>query len=188
MKTQRALTPQNARYSATTIWLHWIVAVLLVGNWVLGASMAEMDRSVPARGEYYAWHKSIGVTIFTLVCIRVLWRWIGRARARATQTEHEKRHWTVVVGHGALYVLMFAVPLSGYFGTLAAGYKVSVFNVFTLPVLIAKNPALSETLHFTHEVLGWGLAVGVALHIAAAAKHYFWDRDGTLAHMLPRAR
>jgi cytochrome b561 len=87
--------------------------------------------------------------------------------------------------HHLLYVLMFAVPLSGYFFTLAAGRPVVYFGLFKLPVLIDANPALKDVLEPTHEWLNWLLAAVVAVHVLAALKHAFIDRDGTMRRMLP---
>jgi cytochrome b561 len=87
--------------------------------------------------------------------------------------------------HHLLYVFIFAVPLSGYFYTLAAGFPVVYFGLFQLPVLIAKNPALAETLKTVHYWLNMTMAALVLLHVLAALKHTFVDRDGTLRRMLP---
>jgi cytochrome b561 len=87
--------------------------------------------------------------------------------------------------HALLYVLIFAVPLSGYFYTLAAGVPVVYFGLFELPVLIDANPALKPVLKEVHFWLNMTLATGVGLHVAAALKHQFIDRDGLLRRMLP---
>jgi cytochrome b561 len=87
--------------------------------------------------------------------------------------------------HHLLYVLIFAVPISGYFYTLAAGFPVVYFGLFQLPVLIAKNPALAETLKPIHYWLNMIMAGLVGLHVVAALKHQFVDRDGTLGRMMP---
>jgi cytochrome b561 len=87
--------------------------------------------------------------------------------------------------HHLLYVMMFAVPVSGYFYTLATGFPVVYFGLFQLPVLIAKNPPLAETLKGVHYWLNMSMAALVAVHVLAALKHQIIDRDGTMRRMLP---
>ena len=89
------------------------------------------------------------------------------------------------VSHFLLYVLLFAVPLSGYFYSLAAGVPVVYFGVIELPVLIGRDPELKELLETTHFGLNMLLAATVALHIAAALKHQFIDHDSVFRRMLP---
>jgi hypothetical protein len=84
--------------------------------------------------------------------------------------------------HLLLYVLMFAVPLSGYFYTCAAGYPVVYLGLFELPSVIAPNPEIKHSLKELHEMLTYGMAALVLMHIAAALKHQFIDKDGLLSH------
>ena len=87
--------------------------------------------------------------------------------------------------HAALYVLLFAMPLSGWMMSSARGFPVSWFGFFTLPDLVAKNKSLYEALLTTHETLAWVLGAVVTLHVAAALKHHFMHRDDVLRRMLP---
>ncbi len=87
--------------------------------------------------------------------------------------------------HGLLYVLMFAIPLSGYFYSLAAGVPVTYLGVLPLPVLIGPDPELKDVLKAVHYWLNMSLLAAVVLHVAAALKHQFIDRDGVLKRMLP---
>jgi cytochrome b561 len=86
--------------------------------------------------------------------------------------------------HGLLYLLMFTVPLSGYFYTLSAGYPVVYFGMIELPVLMPADPALKPTLELTHEVLTKILAAAFFVHVAAALKHLFINKDGMFQRML----
>ncbi|MGH2411892.1 MAG: cytochrome b, partial [Chloroflexota bacterium] len=89
------------------------------------------------------------------------------------------------ITHAALYVVLFAMPLSGWIGSSAGGHPVKWFNLFTLPMLVGKNRPLSGVMGETHEVLAICLGLIVVLHIAAALKHHFVLRDDTLRRMLP---
>jgi len=119
-----------------------------------------------------------------LAILRLLWRlWnpppelpsgmkpIERVLARAT--------------HIAFYVLLFAMPITGWLMSSAKNYSVSWFGLFTWPNLIGKNEAAFDLLHSTHEILSDVLFAVAVLHILAALKHHFWNKDNVLLRMLP---
>ncbi len=89
------------------------------------------------------------------------------------------------IGHAMLYVLMFAVPLSGYFYSLAAGVPVVYFGVWPLPVLMEANPVMKPVLKQLHIALVYTMFLIIVVHLLAALKHHFIDRDGVLKRMLP---
>lgn len=177
--------PSNSpsRYPMPAIILHWLVALLIVAAFALGSVMTDM-RVSPTKLQYYAWHKWLGVTVLALVALRLLGRLFSSAPpypAGMPAWEKKLAHAT----HALLYLLMFAVPLSGYFYTYAAGYPVVYLGLFELPAVIGRHPELKDGLKELHEVLT-NLMLGVViLHVAAALKHHFLDRDGVLQRMLP---
>ena len=171
------------RYTRTAIVFHWLVALMIIGAFSMGLIMTEMSLS-PTKLKYYSWHKWAGVTILGLATLRLLWRLSHPAPAYpASMPSWQKSSANAL--HGALYVLMFAVPISGYFYTLAAGFPVVWFGLFELPVLIDKNDELKPLLKAVHFWLNMTLAAAVAMHVAAALKHQLIDRDGVLKRMLP---
>lgn len=173
------------RYSTTAIVFHWLIALMIIGAFTLGLVMADM-RPSPTKLKYYSWHKWAGVTILALACLRLLWRLSHAAPAYpAGMPAWQKTSANVL--HGLLYVLMFAVPVSGYFYTLAAGYPVVYFGLFELPVLIARNDELKPVLKDLHFWLNMAMAGAVGVHVAAALKHHFIDRDGIVKRMMPSA-
>ena len=172
------------RYTLPAIVLHWLIAALIIGAFTLGLVMTDMPGITPTKLRYFNWHKWAGVTVLLLATLRLLWR-LGH---RPPALSDAMPAWQRGAAHGLhhlLYVLMFAVPLSGYFFSLAAGRPVVYFGLFQLPVLIGPDPALKETLQEVHEWLNWFMAAIVALHVLAALKHAFIDRDGTMRRMLP---
>ena len=173
------------RYTNTAIAFHWLLALMIIGSFTMGLLMTEMSLS-PTRLQYYSWHKWAGVTILGLATMRLLWR-LTHAAPAYPQTMPGWQKTAANALHGLLYVLMFAVPVSGYFYTLAAGYPVVYFGLFELPVLIAKNDELKPVLKEVHFWLNMGLAASVGVHLAAALKHQFIDRDGILKRMMPSA-
>ena len=174
------------RYTGVAILFHWLIALMIIGAFTMGLIMTDMPGITPTKLKYYSWHKWAGVTILALAAMRLLWRLTHRAPAYpATMPGWQK---TVANSlHGFLYVLMFAVPLSGYFYSLSAGVPVVYFGLVELPVFIERNDELKPLLKAVHFWLNMSLAASVALHVAAALKHHLIDRDGVLKRMLPFA-
>lgn len=176
----------QTRYTRIAMLFHWLVAILIIGAFTMGLVMTDMPGITPTKLKYYSWHKWAGVTILGLAALRLLWRLTHPAPPYpSTMPGWQKRAADSL--HSLLYVLMFAVPLSGYFYTLSAGIPVVYFGVVELPVLIGPNPEWKPVLKGVHYWLNMTLAACVAIHIAAALKHQFIDRDGVLKRMLPLA-
>ncbi|HPP46504.1 MAG TPA: cytochrome b [Accumulibacter sp.] len=171
------------RYTSTALWLHWLMALLLAALFVVGLYMVDLPLS-PQKLKIYSWHKWAGVTAFLLVLLRLAWR-IGHP---APTLPASMPRWQKSAAHGLhhlLYLLMIAIPLSGWLMSSAKGFQTVYFGVLPLPDLLAKNKDLGKTLEEVHEILANGLALLVLAHIAAALKHHFLDRDDVLSRMLP---
>lgn len=172
------------RYTNVAVLFHWLIALLIIGAFTMGLVMTDMPGLTPTKLKYYSWHKWAGVTILALACLRLLWRLSHPAPPYpASMPGWQKTSANAL--HALLYLLMFAVPLSGYFYTLAAGFPVVYFGLFELPVLIAKNDALKPVLKDLHFWLNMLLAGSVGVHVAAALKHHFIDRDGVIKRIMP---
>ena len=172
------------RYTTIAIVLHWTMALLIIGTFTLGLVMTDIPGLTPTKLKYFSWHKWAGVTVLAMAAARLLWRLFRHPPAYTDAMPA----WQRGAAHGLhwlLYLLMFAVPLSGYFYSLAAGVPVVYFGVLDLPVLIAADPALKLVLKEVHYWLTMLLAALVGVHVAAAFKHLLIDRDGVMARMLP---
>jgi cytochrome b561 len=172
------------RYSKTAILLHWLIAALIVSAFSLGLVMVDIPGLTPTKLKYFSWHKWLGVTVLALTALRLLWR-LGHAAPAYPDSMPAWQKSAAHALHGVLYLLMFAVPLSGYFYSLAAGVPVVYLGVLPLPVLIDPNPEWKPILKQVHYVLNMTLLAAFALHLAAALKHRFIDKDGMLGRMLP---
>ena len=174
---------QTPRYTLTAIRLHWLMALLMIGLFGVGLYMTGLKLS-PQKLQIYAWHKWAGVTVFVLALARLAWR-IGH---RPPPDPAGMPRWQVVAAHGVhhlLYVLMLAIPLSGWLMSSAKGFQTVWFGVLPLPDLLQKDKALGDLLQTVHQSLNYTLAGLVLAHAGAALKHHFVDRDGVLARMLP---
>ncbi len=180
-----------ARYTTPAIVLHWVVALGIIANvaimWVLGALPEASQR--PA----VDLHKSIGITILGLAVMRLLWRLTHRPPALPHGTHGWERRlsWTV---HILLYVMIFVQPLTGWIHDsawkAAPAHPLVLFGIipwFRIAVVRDMNPAAKEHWHTLfgnmHAAGALALYVLVALHIAGALKHQFWDDRPSLRRM-----
>ena len=172
-----------ARYGLTAILLHWLVALLIGAAFALGVVMVDIPGLTPTKLRYFSWHKWLGVTVLALAAVRLLWRWWHGVPPVADMPRWQQR--ASAIGHALLYVLIFAVPLAGYFYSLAAGVPVVYMCVWPLPVLMEADPVLKPVLKQLHITLVYTMLVIIIVHLLAALKHHFIDRDGVLKRMLP---
>ena len=169
------------RYSGVAVALHWTGAVLVFCGFALGLFMTGLELS-PAKLRYFAWHKWIGITVFLVAAMRLAWR----VRFAPPPLPAAMPDWQVRAAratHALMYVLMLAIPLSGWLYSSATGISVSYLNLVPLPNLVAKDKELARTLLLVHQSLNTVLALAVVAHVGAALKHQWVDRDGLLARM-----
>lgn len=168
------------RYSAPAIVLHWLLAAAIIGSFSLGIYMTELPFS-PTRLKLYSWHKWAGISILALSALRLLWRLSHRPPADPPMPAWQAR--AAHATHGLLYLLFFAVPISGWIYSSASGFPVVWFAVLPLPDLVPVDKALAENLKLLHKVLTLSLAALVLMHVAAAVKHHVIDGDGLINRM-----
>lgn len=171
------------KYTSTAIALHWLMAIGLIGLFAFGLYMANLPLS-PEKLRFYSWHKWAGVILFLLVFVRLAWR---VAHHPPALPEHMGRgeQFVAHAGHGLLYLLMLAIPLSGWLMSSAKGIQTVLFGVLPIPDLLEKNKELGQLLQTLHWGLNMLLAAVVIGHVAAALKHHFLDKDDVLTRMLP---
>jgi cytochrome b561 len=179
-------TDMNTHYTATAKILHWLIALMIFGMLGFGFYMTGLDLS-PTKLELYSWHKWAGVTVFLLVLVRVAWR-IGHKPPALPAHMPAIERLAAHAGHHLLYVLMIAIPLSGWLMSSAKGFQTVWFGVLPLPDLLAKDKALGNLLETVHVVLNYTLIAVLLGHVGAALKHHFIDRDDVLTRMLPRRK
>lgn len=174
---------QATRYSTVAQIFHWVIAALIVVQFTLGWSAEDLPNGLHKLA-LFARHKSFGMTVLILAVLRLLWRLRHPAPplpAGMTRIEIIGARTT----HIAFYVLLFAMPLTGWMMSSAKNYAVSWFGLFTWPNLIGKNEAAFAVLRTVHDTLSYVLFAVAVLHILAALKHHFWNRDDVLVRMLP---
>lgn len=174
---------RSGGYTRTAIALHWLVALAIAAAFGVGLYMRGLPLS-PFKLQIYSWHKWSGVTIFLLVVFRIVWRFTHRPPAPPRGMPDWQRV-AAELAHKLIYVLMVAIPLSGWLMSSAKGFQTVLFGVLPLPDLLVKDKELGNVLATVHMGLNYTLALLVLGHAAAAFKHHLIDRDEVLSNMLP---
>jgi cytochrome b561 len=180
-----SLRSDDRQWGAVAKFFHWITALGILGNGVWGLLMNGMKPSM-SKISVFALHKSIGLTVLALFLLRLLWRAIDRRPPDepGPRWQHLAAHAT----HGVLYLLIAAIPLSGWWFNSLHGYPLQWFKLFSVPALAGKNDSLAQLALAVHEYLFWLLVVVLVAHVGAALKHHALDRDNVLRRMLPFGR
>lgn len=185
-----AEAPTEPRYSRTAIVLHWALGLAVVAVFGLGLYMGNLPFSL-LRVKLFNWHKWAGMCFLALSVLRLAWRLTHRPPAlpgRISAAMPTWQRWAHEATHTGLYILFFAVPLIGWTYSSAAGFPIVVFGVLPLPDFVPADRALAALIKPWHEISAFALLGLASLHIAAALKHLWWDRDGLVNRMWPRPR
>jgi len=174
-----------ARYGWVSIVLHWGVALVVFGLFALGLWMVGLDYYSAWRKDAPDLHKSIGITLFAVMLVRIVWRLVSPPPPPLASYSRMTRI-GAAFGHAFLYLGLFAVMIAGYLISTADGVGIPVFGLFEIPAVVSGLPDQADTAGVVHLYLAWVLVVFAGLHGAAALKHHFIDRDVTLTRMLGR--
>lgn len=183
---EAAASLASARYDAVAVAFHWVLALAIMVSFGVGVYMSDLPFSI-ARVKLFNYHKWAGITILLLSALRLWWRLTHRpppmpARVVAAMPAWQQR--AAQLSHAAMYVLFFAVPLLGWIYSSAAGLPVVWFGVLPLPDLVPVDKELAkELLKPLHAYAAFTLGAVVLVHVAAALKHQFIDRDNLMSRM-----
>ncbi|TRW17807.1 cytochrome b [Glacieibacterium frigidum] len=182
-----AIHAGRSRYSSVAIAFHWVIAVLLIGNLAGGLLfdiIEDADKSLFFT--LVQLHKSTGITILVLAVLRLAWRLMNPAPPLPDHMTPAERV-LAKLSHWGFYVLMIALPLSGWAMTSTAKIKFPMlwYGLFEVPPLPAPT---GWNYHDFHGILGWVAVAMIVLHVAAALKHQYFDRDDIFARMSMKGR
>ena len=172
----------TTRWGAVAQLLHWAIVVLIIVQFVLGyqshwaTGLKKLSTVVP--------HKSWGITILALAVIRLVWRLVNPTPLLPNDLKPWERT-AAHISHYGLYILLFAMPLTGWIASSARSFPVSWFGMVQLPDFVAPNRPLYDSLMTVHYWLSWTLVAIAFLHVGAALKHHFVLKDDVLRRMLP---
>ena len=171
----------EARHNRTARLLHWLIAVLLIGQFAFGWWLSDVPRNTPARGYFVNLHKSTGMLIGLLIVLRVVWRLLHSAPPLPVTVARWQRG-LAMASHLGLYVCMVLMPLSGYLGSNFSKHGVKFFNTVLLPPWGSDDKLLYAVFNQTHKVTAVVLLGLVVLHVLAASKHGL-QRDGIFSRI-----
>jgi cytochrome b561 len=165
---------------------HWGMAALILAQLALGLAAASWRLS-PTKLELFVWHKSLGMLVLALLVLRVLWRLANSSPALPAALPAWERA-AARTSHAALYLLMAALPLTGWVVSSASGIPFRIFWLIPLPSIAPADEALAQAFGRVHGALALSLVAVLALHIGAALRHHFVRRNEVLTRMLPGRR
>ncbi len=173
-------------YGLVSISMHWIVAVVVIGMFAAGIWMVDL-------GYYDTWyhkapalHKSVGILLFMLMLVRVVWRF-STPQPKPVASHNTLIRLMAKAGHAVIYLMLFGIMISGYLISTADGVGIPVFGLFEIPATLSGMPDQADLAGVVHEYLAWGLMAVVLGHALAAFKHHWFDRDVTLVRMLGKS-
>jgi cytochrome b561 len=170
----------SAQYSRVARWLHWGMAILIIGN-LAGGLLHDFNAEL-----IMPIHKATGIGILALTMIRILWRTVKPAPAWPADMVMWERALASFT-HGILYAFMLLVPLSGWVMASAGRWPISFFGLFEVPKFaVVRESTLWQVAHEGHELMGYALIALLVLHIGAALRHHFVLKDGVLQRMWAR--
>jgi len=162
---------------------HWLIAVLIFGLIWLGWWMVDLSYYHPWYNAALIWHKELGLIVLALVAAKMLWHLKSRPPGLSDGlTGIEKRGARAV--HRSLLALALVIPLTGYIVTTSDGKPVEMFGWFDIPAVLAESKSIRDLAIDLHFWLAYGTIAIAGLHAAAALKHQFINRDGTLRRMV----
>ena len=173
----------KTRYGTASKLLHWLVALMAFGLFGLGLWMVDLDYYHPWYHRGPEWHRGVGMLLMAITLLRLVWMYLAD---KPLPSSHH-RHWEVIfarVVHIVLYILLFALGLSGYFMSTADGRPLEVFSWFAVPSSGEWMENQEDIAGEIHKWLAYTLVATVGLHSIAALKHHLIDRDDTLSRML----
>lgn len=184
-----ALRNTETRYGWIAILLHWLIALLFIGQIALGLVMVRMT-SQRSAFEFIQLHKSIGFLLLGLVVLRLGWRFANLTPRLPAEVGHLERQ-AAPAAHFALYALQLVLPLTGWALVSASVLEIPSmpFDLFVMPNLpVSISDAGEAWWRATHAYLAYAVIVLVAVHMLAALRHHFWLRDTVLTRMISPSR
>jgi cytochrome b561 len=170
-------------FGLVSISLHWLMALLMIGLFFLGWYMVDLNYTDPDYNLTYTVHKSLGILVFELAILQIGWRCY--AKHPAPLGSHKS--WEILAArivHIILFSMIVLIPFSGYAISSAKGQAVGFFELYAIPAVLPEYEGMEDLAGEIHFYLAYVTACLVLLHMAAALKHQFIDKDGTLSRML----
>ncbi|HAX91397.1 MAG TPA: cytochrome B [Rhodospirillaceae bacterium] len=177
-------------YNPTAKTVHWLTAFAILGMLITGSVMGSDTWSPEVRSALYTSHKTTGILILLLTLFRLYWRYHTPSPPLPIDRMPVWQVWAARLVHAALYGLLIAIPLSGWALVSTGSHGIQLFGVIPFPSLpflsgVENVEGLHHALEESHEIMAGVIAALTAIHIGAALKHHFIDRDDILTRISP---
>lgn len=169
-------------YGILTKIFHWLMALLIIPQIVVGYVMIFVTNTNPQKWVMYGLHKSFGFMLLILIILRLVWR----SFEQEPMPPLDIPRWQTSVAKWNIYLLialMVIMPLSGILMSLLGGYDVKVFDFFTINAITKKTVMGGLSAEF-HCYGGYIMSAAVTAHILAALYHHFIRKDNILKRMI----
>src|SRR3954464_15204213 len=157
------------QYGTPAKVLHWLVAALLLVQYLIGWLMPDVHRGPPRLAMTF--HISFGILILTLIVLRFAWRLAHPVAPESSLPPWQRLSSEAV--HWLLYALVLATTVTGWLFASYRGWAISFFYLAPMPMLASENAAAGKAFDGLHQAMEWTLLVVIGIHVAAAVAHMF---------------
>lgn len=182
----KANMPNATHWSTSIKILHWLTAVLIIAMLTAGLIMTDLPKG-ETRSNIFFIHMSTGMLVLLLSVLHIPLA-VAQGRPPFPLGMKSWERAAAYSVHGALYLLLLLTPLAGWLMASSAGFQAPFYSLFKFPQLIAKSHDVHEIFEEVHSTLAWAILILASVHVLAALKHHFFERDDTLRRMLPASR
>jgi len=187
----------SSSYDSVAKTLHWLIAFAIVAMLIIGWTMTNLPKGDPLKFPLFQWHKSVGITILLLSLFRLIWRLTHKAPPLPDNMPGWEK-FAARATHAIFYILIIGMPLVGWAIVSTSPLNLPTFlyrippwfdgipwpNLPILPGLSNKGE-IGHMLGAAHSYGAWIVAILLVLHVGAAHKHHWLDRDDVLTRMAP---
>ena len=179
------MTATAKRYSGTSRFIHWIMAILVLGMTIVGFLMVREGLSRPLQNTLFISHKNIGVLLLILIFVRLFVRWRNPPQLAPVKLA-PAQELAAKVTHFGLYALLLIMPLAGYIRVRAGGFPIEALDAMGVPALVPRSEALAEAAKAVHFYGAYAIAILIVMQIGAECFHGLVKKYGEYASMCPQ--
>jgi len=181
-----ALRNSSAQYGSVAKFFHWLVFFFVLGLLIVGSLMGYLGDDSAIKGQVYNIHKLFGLTVLSLMVLRLGWTLMNPKPGLENVSAWERvaERWV----HGSLYLFLLAMPVSGWVMSTAEGYNPHLFALSMPAPGIVKDEAVGDFFGGVHYYLAWTILIVLSIHLLAALKHHYIDKDNVLRRMMPEKK
>ncbi len=172
------------KYSKLAMSLHWLMAILILVLFCLGWYMEDLPKGSDERSYFFRLHKNIGMTVFLLLFIRIIWAVIDRRPALPRSLSSWQRKLATATHH-SLYLFMILQPLTGFISSSFTKYKTSFWGIIDLPRIFEPSKEWNDFFTAIHEISSIFLLTLIVIHLCGAFAFLISRHENVLSRMLP---